>query len=145
VQANATQIALGRCAQHLAEHPEVVVVEPPRLPPPRPEPPKWWRDSYGLAFTGTGVASLSVGIGFFAASVSARNDAENARTYPEADPLWSTAVSRRQIAIGALAAGTALTAVGVTRFVLVRRQAQEMERSIAVTIGPGTLQLGGRF
>ena len=36
VQANATQMALGRCAQHLADHPEVVVVEPPRPPPPPP-------------------------------------------------------------------------------------------------------------
>ena len=35
VQANATQIALGRCAQHLADHPEVVVVEPPRRCPRR--------------------------------------------------------------------------------------------------------------
>ena len=31
VQANATQIALGRCAQHLAEHPQVVVVASSRI------------------------------------------------------------------------------------------------------------------
>src|SRR6187551_1608377 len=61
VQANATQIALGRCAQHMAEHPEVVVIEPPRpLPPPPPPPPKWWHDPWGLGLTGAGaVASRS--------------------------------------------------------------------------------------
>jgi hypothetical protein len=146
VQVNATQIALGRCAQHLAEHPQIVVVEPPRPPPPPPPPPpKWWRDPYGLAFTSAGAVSLATGVGFFAASVSARHDAENARTYSEADPFWSTAESRRQVSIGTLALGTALTAVGVTRVILVRRQAREMERPIAVSIGPGTLQLGGAF
>jgi len=42
VQANATQMALGRCAQHLADHPDIVVVEPPKpLPPPPPPPPPW--------------------------------------------------------------------------------------------------------
>jgi len=146
VHANATQMALGRCAQHLAEHPQVVVVEPPRPPPPPPPPPpKWWRDPYGLAFTGAGAVSLATGVGFFAASVSARHDAENARTYPDADPFWSTAESRRQVSIGTLALGTALTAVGVTRFILVRRHARDMERPIALSIGPGTLQLGGAF
>jgi hypothetical protein len=146
VQANATQMALGRCAQHLAEHPQVVVVEPPRPPPPPPPPPpKWWRDPYGLAFTGAGAVGVVTGIGFIAASVSARHDAENARTYPEADPLWSAAVSRRQVGIGTLALGTVLTAVGVTRFVLVRRHAREMEPPISVSIGPGMLQLGGTF
>ena len=82
VQANATQIALGRCAQHLADHPEVVVVEPPRQPPPPPPPPpKWWRDPYGLGFTGAGVAAISVGVGFIAASYAARDDAEAARRW----------------------------------------------------------------
>ena len=79
VQANATQMALGRCAQHMADHPEVVVVQPPRQPPPPPPPPpKWWRDPFGLGFAGAGVVGIGVGIGFIAASYSARHDAEHA-------------------------------------------------------------------
>jgi hypothetical protein len=146
VQANATQIALGRCAQHLAEHPEVVVVQPPRPPPPPPAPPpKWWRDPYGLAFTGAGVVSIATGVSFLAASASARHDADNAPDYNPFDSRWSTAESRWQVGFGTIALGTALTAAGVTRFVLVRRHARAMERSVTVTAGPGTLQLGGRF
>ena len=82
VQANATQMALGRCAQHLADHPEVVVVQQPRQPPPPPPPPiKWWRDPFGLGFAGAGVVGVGVGIGFIAASYAARHDAEHAPSY----------------------------------------------------------------
>ena len=149
VQANAAQIALGRCAQHLADHPEVVVVEPPRQPPPPPPPPpKWWRDPCGLGFTGAGVAALGVGVGFIAASYGARDDAEAATTLDPYSSRWSTAESRWQVGVGTLALGAALTAVGVARFVVVRRQAREAARPpppITVSISPGGLQVGGAF
>jgi len=148
VQANATQIALGRCAQHMAAHPEVVLVEQPRQPPPPPPPPpKWWHDSLGLGLTGAGVAGIAVGIGFVAASYSARHDAENtATTYDPYNQRWSTAETRWQVGVGTLALGTALTAIGVARFVMVRRRALlESAPPIAVSIGPGRLQVGGAF
>jgi tetratricopeptide (TPR) repeat protein len=149
VQANATQMALGRCAQHLAAHPEIVVVQPPRQPPPPPPPPpKWWRDPLGLGFTGAGAASIGVGIAFVVASYSARADAGGASSYDPYNQRWSTAESRWRVGVGTLALGTALTAVGVTRFVLVRRQARDMAAApppVSVSIGPGTLRLGGAF
>jgi hypothetical protein len=146
VQANAAQIALGRCAQHMADHPEVVVVQSPRLPPPPPPaPPKWWHDPFGLGFSGAGVVGIGVGIGFIAASVSARHDAENAGTYNPYDGHWSTVESRWRVGVGTLALGTALTAVGVTRFVLVRRQLRGSQKRMAVWVGPGSLQVGGSF
>jgi len=146
VQANATQIALGRCAQHLAEHPQIVVVEPPRPPPPPPPPPpKWWRDSWGLGFTGAGVASIGVGIGFIAASYSARHDAQHSSTYDPFDQRWSTAESRWNVGVGTLALGTALTAVGVTRFVLVGRQAREARKQLLISAGANGVQVGGTF
>ncbi|HEY5447822.1 MAG TPA: hypothetical protein VIQ54_03690 [Polyangia bacterium] len=147
VQANATQIALGRCAQHLAEHPEVVIVEQPRQPPPPPPPPpKWWHDSLGLGLTGAGVAGIAVGVGFVAASYSARHDAENnAATYDPYNQRWSTAETRWQVGVGTIALGTALTAAGITRFVLVRRHAREQAQPVNVSIGPGHLQIGGTF
>src|SRR5262249_19864957 len=145
VQANATQMALGRCAQHLAAHPEIVVVQPPRQPPPPPAPPKWWRDSWGIGFTGAGVASLGVGIGFIAASYSARHDAGHPRTSTPAAGRWPTAESRGRVGVGTLALGTALTAVGVTRFVLVGRQAREARKQIIISAGANGVQVGGAF
>jgi tetratricopeptide (TPR) repeat protein len=143
VQANATQIALGRCAQHLADHPEIVVVQPPRPPPP--PPPKWWRDSWGLGLTGAGVAGIGLGIGFIAASYSAQDDAASSRTLDPYSGHWSTAESRWRIGVGALTLGTALTAVGVTRFVLVRRQAREAQKQLIISVSPGGMQVGGAF
>src|SRR5262245_1122681 len=146
VQANATQIALGRCAQHLAEHPEVVVVEQPPAPPP--PPPPWWHDSLGLGLTGAGLAAVGVGIGFIAASYSARSDAEASPTYDPYDERWSTAEGRWLVGVGTLALGAALTAAGVTRFVLVQRQLRRGEPptpSVTVTAGPGGLRVGGAF
>jgi len=147
VHANATQMALGRCAQHLAEHPEVVMVQPPRQPPPPPPPPiLWWRDPVGLGFTGAGVAGIGVGVGFMVASTAARHDAERAPAYDPYDQRWSTAESRWNVGVGTLALGTALTAIGVARFVMVRRRALlESAPPIAVSIGPGRLQVGGAF
>jgi hypothetical protein len=148
VHTNATQIALGRCAQHLAEHPDVVVVETPRRPPPPPPPPRWWRDPWGIGFTGAGVVSLGVGVGFIAASYSARHDADDARGLETYAQRWATVESRWQVGVGTLALGTVLTATGVTRFLLVRRQAREMSAApppVSVSIGPGTLRVGGWF
>jgi tetratricopeptide (TPR) repeat protein len=144
VQANATQIALGRCAQHLAAHPEVVVVRTPGQPLPPPPLPPWWHDSFGIGFTGAGVIGIGVGIGFLAASYAAQHDAEKAPVYDPYDQRWSTAESRWQVGVGTLALGTALTAVGVARFVLLRRQARESVPA-AVSIGPGRVQVGGTF
>ena len=146
VQANATQMALGRCAQHMADHPEVVVVQQPRQPLPPPPPPiKWWRDPFGLGFAGAGVVGVGVGIGFIAASYAARHDAEHAPFYDPYGQRWSTAESRWQVGVGTLALGAALTGIGVARFVVVRRQAREPALPIAVSVGPGRLQVGGAF
>ena len=146
VQANATQIALGRCAQHLAEHPEVLVVEPtPPPPPPPPPPPKWWHDPWGATLTGAGAVGVAVGIGFIAGSYAARGDADDAGGYDIYDRHWSTAESRWQIGVGTLAIGTALAAAGVTRFILVRRHLRDSERPIAIGISPAGVQIGGSF
>jgi hypothetical protein len=52
------------------------------------------------------------------------------------------------VGVGTIALGAALTAAGVTRFVLVRRQARGAETrttSVTVTASPGGLQVGGTF
>jgi hypothetical protein len=146
VQVNATQIALGRCAQLLADRPEVVVVQPPRpAAPPPPPPPIWWRDRWGLALAGGGAAALAIGAGFLAGAFAARDDAEGAAVLETYDARWSRAESRRAIAVGALLVGAGLGAAGITRFVVVRRRAKETERTAAIWLGPGMVGLGGRF
>jgi hypothetical protein len=138
LQIDATQIALARCAQELARNPEVVIVAPPpALPPPLPPPRRWSRDPWGLALTGTGVAALGIGVGYLVAAASARSDAKDASTYAAYQSRWSTSGARLDVALGALAIGAALTAAGVTRLVLVRRQARN--QVVAVWMGPGLL------
>jgi hypothetical protein len=142
LQIDATQIALARCAQELARKPEVVIVAPPAGPsPPRPAPRRWTHDPWGLALTGTGVAALGIGLGYLVAAASARSDANHAATYASYQNLWSTAGTRLDVAVGALAIGAALSTTGVTRFLLVRRQARN--ELVALWIGPGLL--GGAF
>jgi hypothetical protein len=142
LQIDATQIALARCAQELAKKPEVTIMTPaPARPPPKPAPPRWSRDPWGLALTGTGVVALGIGIGYLLAAEGARSEAEGAPTYPAYQSHWSTAATRLDVAIGALAIGAALTATGVTRLVLVRRHARN--DFVAVWLGPG--MLGGAF
>jgi hypothetical protein len=143
VQVNATQIALGRCAQHLAAHPEFVVVNPPAPPPPPPPPPApWWHDSWGLRLSLTGAVGIAVGTGFLTAAFVARSDADDARTLAAYDDRLSTAESRRTVGVAALAVGGALLASGVVRFVLVRREARA---HATLSFGPGSLGLAGTF
>jgi len=146
VQVNATQIALGRCAQHLAEHPEVVVVSTPPPPPaPPPPPPKWWRDPWGLAATGAGVVALGVGVGFWIASDAARDDANIAPDLPAYMNQWSTAAFRRDVGVVSLVAGGALAAAGVARFVQVRRRARAHAPTMTISVLPGAISLAGGF
>jgi hypothetical protein len=142
LQIDATQIALARCAQELANKPPVVIVTPPPPPPPpRPAPPRWSRDPWGLGLTGAGAAAVAVGIGFLVASEIARGDAESATSYAAYSSHWSTAGTRLDVAVGALAVGGALVAAGVGRFVLVRRHAREG----AVALWAAPAAIGGSF
>jgi hypothetical protein len=147
VQANATQMALGRCAQHLAEHPEVVMVEPPRQPPPPPPPPPmWWHDPWGLAASGAGIAAIAVGGGFVAAAYSARSDAQAAATLAEADERWAAATSRRAVGVVAIGAGSILAAAGAYRFLTVKRAGDRASRrDVVVSVTPTMVSVGGTF
>ena len=138
LQVDATQIALARCAQELAKKPEVVVTPPPP-PPPKPAPPRWSRDSWGLGLTGAGVVAVGIGAGFLVAAEVALGDARDAATYSDYASHRSTAGTRLDVAVGALAIGGALVTAGVSRLLLVRRHA----RAAAVWIGPGAI--GGTF
>lgn len=146
LQASGTHMALGRCAQHMADHPEVVVVPPPPPPPaPPPPPPRWWRDPLGIGATGAGVVALGVGLGFWIASNVAQDDAGAATSRPEYDSRWSTAETRRSVAVGAIVTGAVLTAAGVARFVLVRRQAARRDGGPSLSLGPGMISVMGTF
>jgi hypothetical protein len=139
LQIDATQIALARCAQELAKRPDTLIVAPPPPPPPRPAPPRWSRDPWGLTLTVAGGVAIAVGAGYLLAAESARSDAGQATTYGVYQSRWSSAESRRDVAVTALAIGGALAATGVLRFVIVRRRARAGE----LWLGAGAL--GGTF
>lgn len=152
VQRNATEMALGRCAQHLAEHPKIVLVTPPPAPapatPPAP-PPRWWRDPIGVGLAIGALASVGLGVGFLAASYAARDDAGQAMTLADYDGRWATAESRRTTATIALSVGGLLTAGTVTRFVLVRRRAKAPRGragpDLSLSVGVATIAVRGGF
>jgi len=137
VQVDATHIALSRCAQELASRPQVVMLAPPPVvPPPRPAPPRWWRDPWGLSFSAVGVVALGVGLGWFVAAEVARGDAQNAGTYADFAARWSTAESRRDVAVVAWAVGGAALIAAGARFMIVRRRAHAAP-GLALWLVPG--------
>jgi tetratricopeptide (TPR) repeat protein len=142
VQAQATQIALARCAQQLATArvepvaPPIVVAPPP---PPPPPPPPWWHDRLGVALVGAGVVGLGVGTGFLIGALSARGSGDEP-AWTDLDARQSRAEQRLTIAVVGLAAGGALVAGGVARYVWVRHRARA-----TLTVVPGGLALGGAF
>jgi hypothetical protein len=131
VQVNAAHIALARCAEQMATAP---------APPARPATPPsttsspvaaprtaapvspWYNDTAGGVLLGAGGVALAVGTGFSFAALSARDDANrSAATYPDYSSRWSTAQGRSNVAIGAFAAGAALTGAALYRYWHVRR------------------------
>jgi hypothetical protein len=144
VQVDATHIALARCAQELASRPPEVVVAPPppAPPPPRPVPARWWRDPWGLSLSAAGVVALGVGVGWFVAAEVASSDAHAAGTYADFTARWSTAESRRNVAVTAwIVGGAALVAAGA-RFAVVRRRAHKTG-GVSLWLAPGGV--GGTF
>jgi hypothetical protein len=141
VQATATQIALGRCAQQMAASP-VEPVAPPIVvtPPPPPSPPApWWHDRLGGALVATGVVGLGLGTGFLIAALSARGSGNEA-AYASFETKQTLAEQRMTVAVVGFAAGSVLVAGGVARYLLVRHRARA-----TLTVVPGGLAVGGTF
>jgi tetratricopeptide (TPR) repeat protein len=134
VQVNAAHIALARCAEQMA------TTAPAQLPakpataatatataatatlPSSSPPAPWYKDTAGGVLLGAGVAALALGASFTVAALAARDDAnQSSATYPDYQSQWSTAHDRSRIAVGAFAAGAALTGVAIYRYVRVRR------------------------
>jgi len=147
VQVDATHIALARCAQELARRPPEVVLTPPVPPPPapRPQPPRWWRDPWGLSLAAAGVAGLGIGLGWFVAAEVARADAGNATTWTAHQALWSAAESRRDVALIATSVGAAALLAAGARFTIVRRDARRDRASTAFSLWLAPAWLGGTF
>jgi hypothetical protein len=145
VQVNATHIALGRCAQLLAEHPDVVVVPAPTPPAPPPPPRRWWHDPLGLSATGVGVLGIGVGVGFLVAANASVDTAQASKTHEGFASAWSTAQSRQNVGVASLVAGGVLVAAGAARLTLLRRQARRSGTLFVVSLGPGIFAVGGGF
>jgi tetratricopeptide (TPR) repeat protein len=144
VQASATQIALGRCAQQMAAEkrtppPAPVVV---KAPPPVPPPP-WTHDRWGAALLATGVVGLAVGGGFLAAAFAAAPSADAPISTKSAyDAARASADTRHMIGVVGMVGGGALVVAGIARYAWVRH---ERRARATLTIVSGGLALGGSF
>ena len=88
--------------------------------------------------------ALAVGTGFSFAALSARDDANrSAATYPDYSSRWSTAQGRSHIAIGAFAAGAALTGAALYRYWHVRRAHAPPSPKLEAWAGPVTATAAG--
>jgi hypothetical protein len=121
-----------------APHPEPPPPEPaPLPPPPRPHARPWYRDWLGDALCGAGVIGLAVG-GFEWSSghadAAAVGEATDHQTFVERSMAADSALTRQRIGVGALIAGAALVAAGVTHYLVVQP-----------TEGGATVVAGGRF
>jgi hypothetical protein len=144
VQASAAQIALGRCAQELANRAPVIVTlpAPAAIPPPASET-RWSRDPWGVSLSAAGVVGLGIGVGYLAASAGARGDADAATSSADYARHWSTAETRLDVAVGALVIGGALAATGAARLLTVRRRARAA--GLHAWVGPAMLSIGGEL
>jgi tetratricopeptide (TPR) repeat protein len=143
LQANATHMALGRCAQQLAaERAKPQAPLPPRPPPPPAPPTPWTHDRLGAVLLATGVVGLAVGGGFLAASYAARTDANRTLGIDEYGRHWDTAVTRFDVAMVGLVGGGALVTAGVLRYAWERHR---QKAAATLTVVPGGLALRGWF
>jgi tetratricopeptide (TPR) repeat protein len=140
LQANATHMALGRCAQQLAVE-RAKPQAPPLLPPspPTPPPPPWTHDRPGAVLLAAGVAGLAVGGGFLAASYAARGSGSDIEDFGR---RWSTVETRWNVAMVGLIGGGAFVTAGVLRYAWVRHRARV---PATLTVVPGGLALRGSF
>ena len=149
VQVDATHIALSRCAQELASRPPRRRAGAARAaaPAPRPRPPRWWHDPWGLSLAAAGVAGLGIGLGWFIAADAARDDAgRRDDAGPRYQARWSTAESRRDVAVIAASVGAAALIAAGVRFAIVRRNARrDPTASTPLSLWLGPAQLGGTF
>jgi hypothetical protein len=105
------------CADREAQAKPATVAIPAAAPA---APPPWYRDVAGDTLVAGGVAALGVGIGVYAASTAAADDAARASTEGQLASRFGTAQAERTGAIVCLAGGGALTVAGIVRFLVHR-------------------------
>jgi hypothetical protein len=133
-QKKAARELAGRCRDALAARPkpEAPVVEEaepePARPAPRPAPPnRWWTDGWGGGLTAAGLVGVGLGVVFLARAGDADGEATSAETYAEFADAKQRAADGRRFAAWSFGGAGVLVAVGVTRYVLVARDAPVVE------------------
>lgn len=130
-QAEAARSQLAACEAQLAARPvadrpapaplPAVETAPPTAAPAAPASPPspWYRDAWGDALAGAGIAGLATGAVLYAA---ARRDASSsAPTYGAYADQLARAGHTRDWAVAAFGAGAALLAGGITHMILTAR------------------------
>jgi len=151
-QIEAARRQLAVCEAELAARPRAEPVPPPApampatLPPAPGVPPRspWYRDAWGDALTGTGVAAIAAGALLYA---SARRDAASGSpSYDAYAERFRSAERARNWALGAMTAGSALIAGGLLHIALRDDTPAPSPRvGVAVSLAQLTLACSGTF
>ncbi len=108
-------------------------------------PAPWYHDVLGDVLVVSGAIGLSVGLGFYAASIKSEDAASGAESYREYDSLIDKARSRRAIAWIGIGAGSALALGGIARYVWHRQPSGRAELNVSLGTGELGLALTTRF
>lgn len=118
-------------------------------PPPAPAKPKrrrlpWYKDVAGGALLSAGAIALALGGGFLSSAGSAESRAGRATTYDQYARYMDMAGSRRSIGVATIAAGGALLAGAVYRYIK-RRGAAGETIGVSTSTNGIALSIGGSF
>ena len=125
----------------------------PAVVAPRPEQPAtitrrkpFYKDTVGDALAITGVVVLGVGGTFFYMSMQSKDEAADAPTYAEYQDAIDTGITRRRIAIGALAAGGVLVTGAIVRWAIHGGGTETVPAvGLGITPGGATVGVSGQF
>lgn len=118
----------------------------PMLPPPEPAARRAWQRPLGIGLTGLGAVGLGLGTAFGFMAKSTFDDSKshcNDKNQCDAEGITirNDALAKGNLGTGVFVAGAVLAAGGVALWIT----APSAPKSVAVTLGPGSLQLQGAF
>ncbi len=121
-------------------------------PAPAPAPPKapekpgpWYGDVLGNALFWTGIVAAGVGGTLLFTANHDMSNAAGAEKYWNWHSQTQSVPTRQTLGVVGLAAGGALVGLGIWRFAAVGSRADHTERSVGVSVGPGSFSLSGSF
>ncbi len=164
---NADNVAMAREAIDACKAAAIVAPDPGPVdpqpveptPPPKEEPPpvvtpppvvaepagdRWYQDKVGVSLVGGGAAFVLAGVVTYALARGTLGDAEDAPTYQEQEDLYSSAKTKRTIAVVFTIAGLAAGGAGAYWY-WKKRPAEQRGIAIVPTTDGGLITWTGGF